>query len=382
MFNVTYLIESIFGIGSSEQLGKRLKEYGCTKILYVYDPAMGMLGFAEKVRAVMEAKGIETVDFTGVVSEPTTIMVDEAIKIARDAKVNGVVGFGGGSSMDVAKMVGAMLVNEGCIGDYVGKNKGKPMKSFSPIVLMPTTAGTSAEITRGAVVTDSTTGFKTSAKQRGTLAIIDPQFTAGLPPSATASTGIDMLSHATESFINHKPHWLSDVLDEKAIELIFKYLPRAVKDGSDMEAREQLSFACMMTGYAFGDNGTTMGHAIANRISDKYHYAHGVGCGLGLYVVVRYSVLGNTEKMLRMAKAIGIDVPENPDIAEIGKQVVEAYDNLQKCVGMKTMRKMGLDEAFIEKAIEELPSDYRFKGSPYAPDFKLVNKAVWEAYNM
>lgn len=382
MFNVTYLIESIFGVGASEQLGKRLKEFGCTKVLYVYDPAMGKLGYAEQVRKYMDAEGIESVDFTGVVGEPTTIMVDEAIKIARDAQVNGVVGFGGGSSMDVAKMVGAMMVNPGWIGDYVGKNKGKPMKKFSPIVLLPTTAGTSAEITIGAVVTDSTTGRKTSAKQRGTLAIIDPQFTAGLPAAVTAFTGIDMLAHATESFTNHKPHWMSDVLTERAIELIFKYLPRAVANGQDMEAREQLSFACMLTGYGFGDKGTTMGHAIANCISDRYHYSHGIGCGMGLFVVARYSVHGNTEKMLRMAKAIGIEVPENPDIDEIGKQVVEAYDNLQKTVGLKTMREMELTEDFIQGVIDYLPNDYRFKGSPYAPDFEIVNKAVWDAFNM
>lgn len=380
-FIVNHATLAIFGIDSHEQTGTTLKDMGCKKVIAIYDPTIGTLGIAGKVIANIRGSGIEVVEFDGVVADPTSDVVDMAGALGRRECVDGVVGIGGGSSLDTAKGANLLLANPGSISDYIGANRGKTLiKKGYPLVLLPTTAGTSAEITPVFVVTEKSTNLKTGASNRGDVAINDPQFTLQAPPHVTATTGIDMLAHVTESITNPKIHWMTDFMDEKVIELTFRYLPVAYQNGYDLEARTQLSFACMTAGYAFADKGTHIGHAIADRISNKFHWAHGMGCALGLMVAVRYAIKAYPNKIRRIAGAIGLPVNADMNDDTVGGMVLEAYRSLQTTIGLKSMKQMGIDEDLIEFIISDLPNDRRFKNNPYAPDYKTVATAILEEY--
>lgn len=379
-FAINHNLKLYFGVGASEKLGSVLKEYHSRKVIFIADPVMVQLGYADKLKDNMEAAGMQVSVFSEIKGEPDVDTCNEAILQAKEFGADAVAALGGGSACDIGKIVGLLLGNEGDLLDHVrgGKYFAKG-RHFDPIICLPTTAGTSADITIGAVL--SVNGKKSSVKSRASVSIVDPQFTYGLPASITATTGIDAMCHAVESFTNHTPNWMADLMEETAIELIYKYLPRAYKDGSDEEARVMMSYAVALTGYGFADRSTTVGHALANAICDKYHLTHGVACALGLFAVVRYNVCDNPEKMARIAKAIGIDTAGKTS-EEYGREVVAAFDQFQKDLGFKTMKEMGIPREFLEKAAKDLPENYRFKGNKYAPNFEYVTKAILESADL
>lgn len=378
-FVVNHATRSVFGVGSHRQTGDILKEMGCRKVIVVYDPTIGALGIADKVIDSIHCAGIETVRFGEAEPEPSARSANRAGALARSEQVDGVVGIGGGSSLDTAKAVNLLTANPGPLEDYIGANRGiKPILKKFPLVLLPTTAGTSAEITPVFVVSDSETGKKTGARNRGDVAIVDPSFELGIPPHVTASTGIDMLAHVTESLINPAPHAMTELLDEQVISLVFRYLPRAYQDGQDLEARTQLAFACMVAGYAFADKGTYVGHAVADHIANRFHYPHGVACSLGILVAVRYAVAACPDKVHRIARAIGL--PADQSEREVGQSVLDAYRKLIRSLGLKNMREMGVDQALIQTIVSELPNDVRFRNNRYHPDYELTAAVLREEW--
>lgn len=381
VFSVNHAVPAMFGVGVSELIGKKMKELGATKVLFIYDTAMKQLGTGPKLAEFIRAEGIEVIEYFEILHEPTSDQIDEIGNMAREVGVNGLVGLGGGSSMDTTKAVNLLLSNPGSICDYISANRGKkPIVKKYPAVFIPTTAGTSSEVKNNFVTTDSTTGKKTGANCGGDLALIDPALTIGVPPYVTAYTGMDMLAHAAESLTNAAPNWMSDFMDEKAIELIFQYLPTAVADGKNMEARTMLSFACFVTGYAFADKGTHIGHAIADKLSNEYHFPHGVGCALGLPVAMRYAAEACPDQVRRIAKCIGIAEYDTLPEKEIGEKVIAAFNDLRLKVGFKTMKQMGVSEELIDYIIQEFPNDVRFKGKPYCPDFEIAARALRAEY--
>ena len=380
LFVVNHSTRAIFGVGTHAQSGSVLRGWGCKRALCVCDPVIWQLGIADRVGRSIEQENIEVVWFDQVASDPTSDLVDRVGTLGREAKVDCVVGIGGGSTLDTAKGANLLLSNPGTIADYIGVNRGKrPIEKKIPLLLMPTTAGTSAEITPVFVVTHSETKQKTGASNRGDTAIIDPTFALDLPAHVTAATGIDMLAHVTESLINPKPHWLSEAMDELVISLVFRNLPAAYDNGHDLHARTQLAYACMIAGYAFADKGTYLGHAVADRISNRFHYSHGVGCALGLPVALRYAIKAHPEKVRRISAAIGL----NPDLphGELAQSLLDAYRTLQRRIGLKSMKEMGLDQQFISFVASDLHHDVRFQNNPYAPNYSLAKEALFEEFS-
>lgn len=370
---------SIFGAGSYKRAGTVLSERNCTRALIVYDPNMKALGITEKIISEINAANIEVTEFGEVHPDPTSEIIDLAGELGRKAGADCVVGVGGGSSLDSAKGANLLLSNKGSISDYIGVNRGKmTIEKRYPLVLLPTTAGTSAEVTPVFVVTESATGLKTGAINRADVAIVDPSFGLGMPPHVTAVTGIDMLSHVTESLTNPKQQWLSDMMNENVIRLIFKYLPVAYKNPNNLEARTQLAFACLTAGYAFADKGTHIGHAVADRISNRFGHAHGVGCALGLLVALRYSAVCYPDKINKIASAIGLE--PSLDERERGRRVVDEYRKLMRALGLKCMRDMRVDMDLVDFIAGDMPNDIRFRNNPYAPDYDLVARVLREEF--
>mgnify|MGYP000089047663 FL=1 len=373
-FTVDHSPRSIFGIDSHKHTGAVLQRYGCRKALVVFDPMIGQLGIADKVITSIASCGIETICFGTVKPEPDSDTLNRAGELGRSHCVDCVVGIGGGSSLDTAKGANLLLSNPGPIEDYIGVNRGKrDIIKKHPLILLPTTARTSAELTPVFVVSESSTGKKTGASNRGDVAIIDPSFEFCIPPQATAATGLDMLAHVTESLINPKRHWLTELLDEQVISLVFRYLPRAYEDGSDIEARCQLAYACMLAGYAMSDKGTYIGHAVADRITNQVHCAHSVACAPAILVALRYAVLACPEKLRPVARAIGLDL--SLDDTALADTVLESYRTLIRKLNLNNLRSSGIDSNHLRFIAADLPHDNRWNRTP-APDAALARQAL------
>lgn len=374
VFTINHSSIATFGVGASEQVGQIAKQLGCTRVLFICDPVMVQLGHSAKIEENLKNAGVEVSLYSEINGEPTFDTMDVAGAAARAFRADGVVALGGGSSMDTAKAVGLMLKAPGSTtSDFSGMNAVKPHDVSCPVILMPTTAGTSSEVTFGFAVTDPKLNVKTGGLKTGNRALVDPMYTMNLPAKLTAQTSMDMLAHVTESITNPAEDWMADMISEKVIGLVFKYLPIAIEKGDDLEARTQLSYACLIAGYAFSNKGTHLGHTVADAISSAYHYPHGVGCCAGLRVTLRYAAKKCPEKLAVIAKAIGLE-DTSP------QAVMDAYTDLIAKAGMKTLKELEVEQGVIDRLTAGIPTSPRF-GPRTGLDAQAAVEALIEEFN-
>jgi alcohol dehydrogenase class IV len=280
IFQYNQLVPVIFGAGAISQLGEQVKALGCKKVMCVYDGGVKAAGIGSKAESSLKAAGVDFVVFDKISADPPSAIIDEASALARAEKVDGLVGVGGGSSMDSSKAIALMTDRPGSIRDYL---QGPPLslKSSLPIVLVPTTSGTGSECTQVCVITHEEQNAKLAVFVRSSLAIVDPELVKTLPPSGTASTGLDAFAHAAESVTCKNWNPRSELLALTAIAKIKKYLPVACKDGSDMEARTEMCLASNWAGIAFADTDVHVGHCVADSFSVGFHTPHGLNCAWG-----------------------------------------------------------------------------------------------------
>lgn len=374
MFTINHS-SATFGVGTTSMLGKVLKDKKVTRVMFVYDPAMGELGYADKVKEQLRKRNVPFTEFSDIHSEPTLEMMDAAGAVAREFGADGVVALGGGSAMDIAKGVGLLIREPGAgIRDFIGMKAMMPHDYSCPVILLPTTAGTSSEVTFGWAVSDVQVNVKTGGlKNSGNYAIVDPTYTVGLPAKITAQTGMDLLAHVTESFTNPAENWMADLISREVISLVFRYLPLAVEDGSNLEVRTKMSYACLLAGYAFSNKGTHLGHTVADALSSAYHYPHGVGCCAGTPATIRYAARKCPEKLAELAGVIGLkdDSPE---------AVLKAYQDLIKRIGMKSLKELGVEQTVIDQLAKDLSTSPRY-GSGTGLDAQAAIDAIYEEYN-
>jgi len=343
-FNIIVKPELIFGANSSLTAGTKLKQLGCTKVICVYDKGVKAAGLVDKIVKAIESEGIEVIQYDGVVADPPDTVVNEAGELGRKEKVNGIVAIGGGSAMDTAKGINILLSNPGSITQY-GINTVYNL-SRTPMLMIPTTAGTGSEMTNMGVITSSVEHRKTIIYGEGctaNVAILDPLLTIGLPPYPTAATGMDVMAHATEA-LTIKRNWneYSAMFAEQAIALTVKYLPLAVADGSNMEARENMMLAATYAGIAFTDATVHLGHGIGHSLGAKFHVPHGAACALALPSVMKFMSASGTANVKRIGIAMGLEFKEDVTAAEIGKAVSDALDALNTKVGIPTLQELNI----------------------------------------
>lgn len=284
----------VFGPGASEETGFHLGRLGVTRAMLVSDPHVRDLGITERVRASLGARGIDSEIFDRVRIEPNEESVVDAIEFASDGDFDGFVGIGGGSSIDTAKLSALFATHGGELLDYVNRPIGnaKPVPGpLLPLIAVPTTAGTGSEATTVAIIDFPRLGVKTGVSHRHLrprIGIVDPLLTLDLPPSVTASAGIDVVCHAIESYTaipfherertspDDRPPYqganpISDLWSTRAIEAGGKYLRRAVYDGQDLEARSEMMLAATTAGIGFGNAGVHLPHACAYPIASLKH---------------------------------------------------------------------------------------------------------------
>lgn len=343
----------IFGRGAAEKLPELLAGHGLKKVMIVYDGGVKAAGIAEKTVAQVEKAGVEYLIFDGVIPNPTNEVVEEAAGQAKAAKVQGFVAVGGGSSIDLAKAVNVLMTNPGTIGEYGGMSMVK--NPCLPLIAIPTTAGTSSEITNVSALIDTEKVIKYVVIDNNIVAsdvIADPEFTKTMPVSVTAATGMDAITHAVESYISNEATPLTEYNSLKGLSILYENLPKAVADGSDMDAREQMMLGCIITGFGFSNANLGFVHAIAHTLSAHFGLAHGMANACVLPYVMAYNAESCPEKMVDMAKTIGLET--GGDLNKDKYLLADALLALTKKLGIKTLKEQNVPESAFERLAEDV----------------------------
>jgi alcohol dehydrogenase len=260
--------------------------------------------------------------------------------------------------MDTAKAANLMLTNPPGIQKYLGGMRMQ-FKPGKPLILIPTTAGTGSEVTTMAVLTDTRDHKKKGPggnQCRASVAIVDPLLCVGMPPGVTADTGMDAYAHAFEAVTSGQAHPMSDLLGMEAIRIVSQYLPRAVKNGKDIEAREKMSWAATLAGYAFVDSLTHLGHAIGHALGSSHHIAHGNACVLAMPEIAEF-VAEYTPGIKKVGVAMGLPIDDKTSDKEAGKMVRDALRDLNKSIGIKGLAQHNIKETELPAVAAAIASE-------------------------
>jgi alcohol dehydrogenase class IV len=294
------------GLGASERLGQDAKGIGTKKTLVVTDKGVIDSGTGKKIKDLLEKERIGVEIFDQVISDPDIACAQACFEMAKKGEYDLIVGVGGGSPMDIASITSVMLTNPGTVYDYFGINLVK--NPGIPTILIPTTAGTGAEATPNAILTDTKEKLKKAVVSPyifPRVAIVDPLLTLSMPPSVTSSSGIDALTHAIESFTGNNATILTDLFAKEAIIFISRSIRTAVANGSNLEARYDMSIGSLYAGISLANAGVTAVHALAYPLGGQFNVAHGIANGLLLPYVMEFNVLGNIPKFAQIAQFLG-----------------------------------------------------------------------------
>lgn len=357
----------IYGPGCLTRLGEQAARLGGRKVLLVTDEGVRAAGHVEHALQSLSQAGIETTVFDNVHPNPTTIDVDRGLEIARRADINLLIGLGGGSSLDCAKGVNFLLTNGGKMEDYWGVGKAK--KAMLPLIAVPTTAGTGSEAQSFALIADAQTHMKMACgdkKAACSVAILDPEVTVSMPPSVTAVTGIDALSHALETYVTKPRNTISQLFSRRAWNMLSKALPRVCEDPSDVDARGAMLLGAHFAGAAIENSMLGATHALANPLSAHYEMTHGIAIGIMLPHVIRYnsSVVGPLYGEL--AADAGLCEADDPDAGERLADFVASLVAL--CDSPTTLTECEVSEDLVPKMAEEAAAQWTGKFNPRPVD--------------
>ncbi len=335
-FTVTQPTEIHFGVGLIETLADVVQKYNGTKVLLVADPNLQEVGLLAKITAPLDKSKVDYVVFDHIDPEPGLRLADEGCALALKEKCDAVVGVGGGSAMDVAKAVAILMTNGGKAVDYLGL--GLIKKLGVPKIMVPTTAGTGAEVTFTAVFINEETGSKGGMNGDPLYpdaAILDPALTVTLPPHVTAAPGIDAFVHAMEAFTSTQSQPISDMYALEAMELISGNIHKAYANGDNLEARSAMMMGSLLGGKALATAGVGLVHAMAYPLGGMFGIPHGLANAVLMPFVVNYNLIGDPEKYARVADIMGYDVTKM-SIREAATTAVEAVYNMNQDVNIPT----------------------------------------------
>lgn len=362
-----YYVPSInlMGAGCLNDLGATVNDLGFKKAFVVTDNFLMSNGIANKVLNVLEGAGIAYEVYSEVVPNPTCKNVHDGLERLKGTDCDFLVSIGGGSPQDTAKAIGILATNGGHIKEYEGVNLSKN-KSL-PIVAVNTTAGTSSEVTINYVVTDEERHVKMVMVDKNSLATVtvnDPELMVEKPASLTAATGMDALTHAIETIVTPGAYPVSDATALAAVKIIFDYLPRAVENGHDIEAREQMVYAVFLGGIAFSNAGLGNVHAMAHQLGGIYNLPHGVCNAMLLPYVEEENAKYVPEKFVSIANVLGYDV-EGKSAQECAAFVVDSMKELAKKVGIPaTLGELGVNDVDFDLLAENAMKDICAPGNP------------------
>ena len=354
-FLFSAVADVLSGAGTSGQLGDMAAGMGITRALVVTDPGIIKFGLLDSAVANLEANNIALHIYSDVVADPPEAVVMDAVRVAQEFGCDGVIGFGGGSSMDVAKLLAVLIKGEQALADIYGVNQISGGRL--PLIQVPTTAGTGSEATMVSIITTGET-TKAGVVSRTLLAdkiILDAGLTTGLPPAVTAATGIDAMVHAIEAFTTKRlKNPLSDMLACEALRLMAGNIETAVKQGDNLEARSAMLLGAMLAGQAFANAPVAAVHALAYPLGGNYHIPHGLSNSLVLPHVLRFNAAHAGDLYAQLAPIIlpGIELPQDP--IAITKLLADYFLTLAHDLGLPTtLQQMNIAKSDLNLLAEE-----------------------------
>ncbi|PSJ46897.1 L-threonine dehydrogenase [Zobellella taiwanensis] len=336
MTTATFYMPSVnlIGAGAVEQAVTKLSQSGFRHALIVTDKPLVELGYAGQLQQALAAQDIQASVFDQVQANPTTGNVEAGLELLRQKGCDSVISLGGGSPHDCAKAIALVASNGGDIRDYEGVDKSA--KPQLPLVAINTTAGTASEITRFCIITDEHTHIKMAIVDKHVtpvMSVNDPELMKKMPKSLTAATGMDALTHAVEAYVSTAANPITDACALKAVTLISQNLARAVADGSDMAARNQMAYAQLLAGMAFNNASLGYVHAMAHQLGGFYDLPHGVCNAILLPHVQRFNSRAAGARLKDIAAALGQDVDYLTD-EEGADRAIQAIVALAEQVGI------------------------------------------------
>jgi alcohol dehydrogenase len=337
-----------YGWGGSAQVGERLRELGVRRAALVSDRGLQAAGAVDRIAEHIHGAGVDVVVYADTEQNPTTANLEEICALYRDTGCDGLVGLGGGSSMDAAKAASALLENGGSVWDYRGRDLVP--RQGPPVLCMPTTCGTGAEVTFVIVITDPGEHFKIVCAARNLaarVAIVDPELVLSAPAPVIAATGADALAHATESYVNLGADPLLDAINIRAIAMIGRSLGPAVLERS-RDAVGELSLASTMTGVAFNMNANAIVHAASTPVTARHGVPHGVANAIFLADGLDVLRPACEDKLAEIGEALGVETG-GLSTAEAAERAIAAIRALLAGVGLPpTLRAWGLDPSDMD----------------------------------
>ena len=345
MITIEGVKKTIFGVGSLRQVPSECQSLGSVRPLLVMDRALAETDMDTRMRDIFQLSPVKAVFYSDVTPEPSPELADRGAELAKKEKADAVIGIGGGSTLDVAKAISVLVNNKGNALDYVGLNLVKV--PGLPSIMIPTTAGTGSETTFTSVFTMRETRSKggiNSPFLYPHTAVLDPELTLGLPADITASTGMDALTHAIESFTSLQAHFMSEPLSLKAIEIIAANLRGAVFNGTNIHFRSHMLKASYLAGMGLAMSGVGAVHALAYPLGAFFDVPHGTANALLLPYVLGYNYPSDIDKFAQIACVMGGDVDGYPP-REAAAQAVESVRELARDIGVpSTLRDLEIPE--------------------------------------
>lgn len=364
-FAFTTVANIVSQAGASDRLGQLALEHCplARRALLVTDAGFLGTGLLDGPRRDLERQGIEVCVYAGVVADPPEHIVEEAVALARAHDIDLVIGFGGGSSMDVAKLVAVLAGHAQPLAATYGI--GKVRGTRLPLIQVPTTAGTGSEVTNIAIVTtgDTTKMGVVAPQLYADLAVLDAALTLGLPPLTTAATGIDAMVHAIEAYTSrHKKNPLSDMLAREALALLSANLLPACEDGNNLSARQAMLLGACLAGQAFSNAPVAAVHALAYPIGGIFHVPHGLSNALVLPHVLRFNA---PQAAPLYAELAGIVVPHASGSIEAKTEaLIVALQQMARMTGIPTtLRQVGIEEENLDRLADEAMLQTRLLGN-------------------
>jgi alcohol dehydrogenase class IV len=372
----------VFGEGALDALDELEGE----RALIVTDATLVGLGLVEKVKAHLDRAGIEAHTFDAVEPNPSVPTILQGAQVAQEVEPDWIVGLGGGSPMDAAKAIWVLYERPDLHPAEINPIVELGLRQKARLVAIPTTSGTGSEATWGIVLTDTEEQRKMGLGNREAvpdIAILDPAMAAGMPPQLTADTGLDALVHAVEGYTCAWHTDLADGICFNAARLIFKYLPRAVADGSDMEARERMHNAAACAGLGFSNSLTSMAHSMGHALGAVFHVPHGRAVAIFLPYTVDFAAREAPERFADLAALLGCSQAGGEQAA---RALAGSVRDLCREIGNPTsVAEAGIEraayEAQLDKLVDDAFNDTSMMSVARAPSYEELRQLFLYAYD-
>lgn len=326
--------------------------------------------------AALSQNEIKYKTYAGIVPDPPAKIINQGAEEMKAFNADAVIAIGGGSSLDGAKGINIVASDGGKIEDYI-QNEGL-IHNLKPLISIPTTAGTGSEMSNALVVTDEKTSEKNAILSDEVLsdyALLIPELTFSLPTQQTIASGLDAFSHAAEGYLSLLSSPVADAISEKVMFLLYNYLPIAVKDGQNLEARQRVMVAACLAGWILNQSGTIVGHSEAHILGSKYHFVHGEAVAYALPAVLKMIAPVYPEKVKEIGKILGARFNGNETPQEIAAITVEAYKHFRdEVIGLHPFKDYGISNHELVKNAEEIANERFASNTPV----KLTKENVSE----